>query len=249
MRYDTRYRPTGSSFASSIPTGVRWLLISNTALFVLYFFAVRVGFGAFFEPFQLIPSMVVKFPAIWQLGTYMFLHDPNGLMHILFNMLTLWMFGVSLEQTWGTKRFLTYYFVCGVGAAICVVIVGLLFGTANTPVIGASGAILGLLMAFGLLFPEVELLFFFLFPIKAKYYVMIVGAIVFMSSFIPSSGVSNIAHLGGMLVGYFYLRFKVGPIKLDFIGRQYKEWKLQRAKKKFQVYMRKHGSDREPWVH
>jgi membrane associated rhomboid family serine protease len=249
MRYDTRYRSTGSSFASSIPTGVRWLLISNTALFVLYFFAVRVGLGAYFEPFQLVPSMVVRFPAIWQLATYMFLHDPNGLMHILFNMLTLWMFGVSLEQTWGTKRFLTYYFVCGIGAGICVVIVGLLFGTSNTPVIGASGAILGLLMAFGLLFPEVELLFFFLFPIKAKYYVMIVGAIVFMSSFIPSSGVSNIAHLGGMLVGYFYLRFKVGPIKLDFIGRQYKEWKLQRAKKKFQVYMRKHGSDREPWVH
>lgn len=249
MRYDTRYRSTGSSFASSIPTGVRWLLISNTALFVLYFFAVRVGLGAYFEPFQLVPSMVVRFPAVWQLVTYMFLHDPNGITHILFNMLTLWMFGVSLEQTWGTKRFLTYYFVCGVGAGICVVIVGLLFGTSNTPVIGASGAILGLLMAFGLLFPEVELLFFFLFPIKAKYYVMIVGAIVFMSSFIPSSGVSNIAHLGGMLVGYFYLRFKVGPIKLDFIGRQYKEWKLQRAKKKFQVYMRKHGSDREPWVH
>src|SRR5260370_37826862 len=114
MRYDTRYRSTGSSFASSIPTGVRWLLISNTALFVLYFFAVRVGLGAYFEPFQLVPSMVVRFPAVWQLATYMFLHDPNGLMHILFNMLTLWMFGVSLEQTWGTKRFLTYYFVCGV---------------------------------------------------------------------------------------------------------------------------------------
>jgi membrane associated rhomboid family serine protease len=249
MRYDTRYRSTGSSFASSIPTGVRWLLISNTALFVVYFFAARVGLGAYFQPFQLVPAMVVKFPAVWQLVTYMFLHDPNGLTHILFNMLTLWMFGVSLEQTWGTKRFLTYYFVCGIGAGICVVIVGLLFGTANVPVIGASGAILGLLMAFGLLFPDVELLFFFLFPIKAKYYVMIIGAIVFMSSFIPSSGVSNIAHLGGMLVGYFYLRFKVGPLKLDFIGRQYKEWKLQRAKKKFQVYMRKHGSDREPWVH
>ena len=114
------------------------------------------------------------------------------------------------------------------------------------PVIGASGAILGLLMAFGLLFPDVELLFFFLFPIRAKYYVAIVGAIVFMSSFIPSSGISNIAHLGGMVIGYFYLRFKVGPIKLDFIGQQYHQWKLQRAKKKFQVYMRKHGSDREP---
>jgi membrane associated rhomboid family serine protease len=249
MRYDTRYRSTGSSFARSIPAGVRWLLISNTALFVLYFFAARVGFGAFFEPFELVPAMVVRFPALWQPFTYLFLHDPNGFSHILINMLSLWMFGVELEKTWGTKRFLTYYFVCGVGAGICVVIAGLLFGTPNVPVIGASGAILGLLMAFGLLFPDVELLFFFLFPIRAKYYVAIVGAIVFMSSFIPSSGISNIAHLGGMVIGYFYLRFKVGPIKLDFIGQQYHQWKLQRAKKKFQVYMRKHGSDREPWIH
>src|ERR1700690_3573553 len=102
MRYDTRYRPTGSSFASSIPAGVRWLLISNTALFVLYFFAARVGFGAFFEPFELVPAMVVRFPALWQPFTYLFLHDPNGFSHILINMLSLWMFGVDLEKTWVT---------------------------------------------------------------------------------------------------------------------------------------------------
>jgi membrane associated rhomboid family serine protease len=249
MRYDMRYRSTGSSFSSYLPAGVKWLLISNTVLFVLYFFAVRSGMGGFFAPFQLVPALVVKYPAVWQPFTYMFLHDPNGFMHILLNMLSLWMFGSTLEQTWGTKRFLTYYFVCGVGAGICVVIAGLVFGPANVPVIGASGAILGLLMAFGILFPDVELLFFFLFPIKAKYYVMIIGAMVFMSSFIPGSGVSNIAHLGGMLVGYLYLRFKVGPVNLDFIGRQYHQWKLQRAKKKFQVYLRKHGSDQEPWIH
>jgi membrane associated rhomboid family serine protease len=249
MRYDTRYRFSGSSFAGSLPTGVRWLLIANTALFVLYFFAERAGFGSLFAPFQLVQAMVVRYPAIWQPFTYLFLHDPNGFMHILLNMLSLWMFGVTLEQTWGTKRFLTYYFVCGVGAGLFVVVTGLAFGPANVPVIGASGAILGLLMAFGLLFPDVELLFFFLFPIKAKYYVMIIGAMVFLSSFTPGDGVSNIAHLGGMLVGYMYLRLKVGPVRLDFIGRQYKQWKLQRAKKKFQVYMRKHGSDRDPWVH
>src|SRR5271154_6990519 len=115
MRYDTRYRSTGSSFAGYLPAGVKWLLISNTVLFVLYFFAERAGFGGFFTPFQLVPAMVVKYPAIWQPFTYMFLHDPNGFMHILLNMLSLWMFGTTLEQTWGTKRFLTYYFVCGVG--------------------------------------------------------------------------------------------------------------------------------------
>jgi membrane associated rhomboid family serine protease len=248
MRYDTRYRSTGSSFSSYLPTGVKWLLISNTALFVLYFFANQAGFGQIFRLFALVPRTVVESFTIWQLGTYMFLHDPNGFMHILLNMLSLWMFGATLEQTWGTKRFLTYYFVCGVGAGVCVVLAALLFGPMNVSVIGASGAILGLLMAFGILFPDVELLFFFLFPIKAKYYVMIIGAMVFMSSFVPGSGVSNIAHLGGMVVGYLYLRLKFRAINLDFIGRTYKEWKLQRAKKKFQVYMRKHGSDRDPWV-
>jgi membrane associated rhomboid family serine protease len=249
MRYDTRYRPTGSSFASSIPTGVRWLLISNTAIWLLYFIAVRVGYASFFQPFQLIPELVVKFPAVWQLVTYMFLHDPIMPGHILFNMLSLWMVGKELERTWGTKRFLTYYFVCGIGAGVCVTLVALVFGSANVPVIGASGAILGLLMAFGLLFPDVELLFFWLFPIKAKYFVMILGAMMFFSSFNPNSGVSNIAHLGGMLVGYLYLRLKVGPVNFDFVGRQYKDWKLQRAKKKFQVYMKKHKSDSEPWIH
>ncbi len=248
MRYDTRYRSTRSNFSNYLPSGVKWLLITNTAIFVLYFFANQAGFGQFFNLFALVPQAVVHHLAIWQLGSYLFLHDPTGFMHILLNMLSLWMFGATLEQTWGTKRFLTYYFVCGIGAGICVVLVALIFGPMNGLVIGASGAILGLLLAFGILFPDVELLFFFLFPIKAKYYVMIVGALVFMSSFTPSSGVSNIAHLGGMLSGFLYLKLKVQSVNLDFVGNAYQQWKLQRAKKKFQVYMRKHGSDRGPWV-
>src|SRR5882757_6379743 len=155
MRYDTRYRSTGSSFSSYLPAGVKWLLISNTALFVVYFFANQAGFGQLFRLFALAPRTVVESFTIWQLGTYMFLHDPNGFLHILLNMLSLWMFGATLEQTWGTKRFLTYYFVCGVGAGVCVVLAALLFGPMNVSVIGASGAILGLLMAFGILFPDV----------------------------------------------------------------------------------------------
>ena len=144
--------------------------------------------------------------AIWQLVTYMFLHD-RGFGHILFNMLTLWMFGMDLERDWGTKHFLKYYFLCGIGAGICDVLVNAALGNLDTRTIGASGAIYGLLLAFGLLYPDRMVLMSFLFPIKAKYFVMIMGAIAFLSS-IGSSGsrVSNVAHLGGMLFGYAYLR-------------------------------------------
>ncbi len=240
MRYDTRPRSTGFRFASSLPAGVRWLLISNIALFVIYFFVNRTEGAQFFLLLSLVPQAVVRHFAIWQLFTYMFLHDPNGFSHILFNMLTLWMFGTDLERQWGTKRFLTYYFVCGVGAGICVVIINLLFGEMNARVIGASGAIYGLLLAFGLLYPDRTLLFSFLFPIKAKYFVMILGAIAFLSSFSVNGGLSNVAHLGGMLFGYAYLKMQFQAPNLAFIGQSYRDWKLQRAKKKFQVYMRKH---------
>jgi membrane associated rhomboid family serine protease len=249
MRYDTRYRSTGSSFAGYLPTGVKWLLISNIALFVFYYFGARSGLGPYFSLFSLVPQAVVQHLAIWQLFTYMFLHDPGGFGHILFNMLSLWMFGSDLERSWGTKRFLKYYFICGVGAGVCVVIINLLFGSPNQSVIGASGAIYGLLMAFGLLFPDRTILFSFLFPIKAKYFVMIMGAIAFLSSFNVNSGISSVAHLGGMLFGYAYLRMQINTVSFDFIGKSYRDWKLQRAKKKFQVYLRKHGSDQEPWIH
>ena len=248
MRYDTRYRSAGPSFSSYLPVGVKWLLITNIALFVLYYFGARSSYAQYFSLFALVPDAVIGHFAIWQLFTYMFLHDPFGFGHILFNMLTLWMFGADLERTWGTRRFLNFYFICGVGAGVCVVLINLIFGSMNARVIGASGAIYGLLMAFGLLYPDRTILFSFLFPIKAKYFVMILGAIAFLSSFNVNSGLSSVAHLGGMLFGYAYLRMQLRTLNVDFFKQQYQQWKLQRAKKKFQVYMRKHGSGRGPWV-
>ncbi len=88
--------------------------------------------------------------AIWQLVTYMFLHSVTNFWHILLNMFMLWMFGKDIENTWGTKRFLQYYFLCGIGAGICVVVGNVLFGSLDTQTIGASGAIYGLLLAFGM---------------------------------------------------------------------------------------------------
>ncbi len=245
MQY-TRYRRSGY-YSSYFPPGVKWLLISNIAIFVVNFFA-KVAIGS--DPFQelgLIPSHVLSRGYIWQLATYMFLHFDFW--HIILNMFGLWMFGVTLEGDWGTKRFLQYYFLCGVGAAVCVILLSFWMHESTVRTIGASGAIYGLLLAFGVLYPDTPILFSFLFPIKAKYFVMIFGAIEFMSLF-PRSGVSHIAHLGGMLFGFVFLKFRVKRLKpLASLRTRYQEWKLQRARRKFQVYLRKHDDDRDRWVH
>ena len=250
MRYTTSYSSRGFFFDRSFPNGVKWLLISNVAVFLVYFFLVDQVPGLFF-PLQLIPHMVVR-GAFWQPFTYLFLHDPHGLFHILFNMLALWMFGTPVEQTWGTRRFLKYYFLCGIGAGACAVVGNLLFGNPGTRTIGASGAIYGLLLAFGMLFPEMQILWSFLLPIKAKYFVAILGAIEFMLSFASSgSNVSHVAHLGGMLFGYVYLKSSRSRSGLlDSWKEWYKDYKLQRAKRKFQVYLKKRGGpgDRDRWV-
>jgi membrane associated rhomboid family serine protease len=196
---------------------------------------------------SLSPDYVVHRFAIWQLATYLFLH--GGIWHLLVNMFTLWMFGATLERDWGTRRFLKYYFICGVGAGLCDVTVNALLGNWSTSTIGASGAIYGLLLAFGVLYPETTILFSFLFPIKAKYFVMIYGGIELLAALgTRNSGVSNVAHLGGMIFGFVYLKMHFPTVDLEDVRGWYRNWKLQRAKKKFQVYMRKRGSGPGPWV-
>src|SRR5690348_16434542 len=198
--YVNRYIPS-----SRFPTGLKWLLIVNLAVFVLNYILQPSGANTFLRYFVLVPAQVVHTLAVWQLVTYMFLH--TGIGHILWNMLTLWMFGAELERLWGTKRFLRFYFVCGIGAAITVIVVDYLFGDPNVATIGSSGAIYGILMAYALLFPDRLILFGFLIPIKVKYFVMIMGAVVFMNAFVHfGSGVSQVAHLGGLVVAFFMMR-------------------------------------------
>lgn len=243
-------------FYWSFPQGVKWLILTNVAVYLIYFF------GSFFRGdeilgfLKLVPVEVLH-GAVWQPVTYLFLHSLGGPGHILFNMLALWMFGAPIEETWGTKRFLQYYFLCGIGAGLCVVVANMLWGNPGVAVLGASGAIYGLLLAFGMLFPEQEILIAFLFPIKAKYMVMIFGGIAFVFSFQRGSTVSNLAHLGGMIFGFLYIRTQLGAKRRKAVagpgfsfdlGRRWKEYKLQRAKKKFQVYMKKHDSGRGPRV-
>lgn len=243
MAYRSSYRYSGAGFSGYFPPGVKWLLILNTAIFVLSYVSAGTGLQQLFSLLALAPVAVVKSLAVWQLVTYQFLH--GGFLHLLFNMLTLWMFGTTLERDWGTRRFVRYYLLCGVGAGLSDVLVNAAIGNWGTRTVGASGAIYGLLLAFGVLYPNVTVLFNFLFPLKAKYFVMIYGAMALLGSLNVNSGVSNLAHLGGMLFGYLLLRSpawaRQGPPALVRLRQGYRRWRVERAKKKFQVYLRKHG--------
>ncbi|MGB9605805.1 MAG: rhomboid family intramembrane serine protease [Bryobacteraceae bacterium] len=247
-----QYRPAGY-YTSRMPPGVKWLLILNIAVYVAQFFCINLARRDPFAILALAPWQVLERGYLWQLGTYLFLH--GGLTHILFNMFTLWMFGMDLERDWGTRAFLRYYFLCGIGAGLCVVAINLLWGDPYTRTLGSSGAIYGLLLAYGLLYPDRTVLFSFLFPIKAKYFVLIIGAIAFLGSFgAAGSGVSHVAHLGGMLFGYAYLRSRRPARRLaprvswtTRLREAWRQWKIRRARRKFEVYLRQH--DRHRWPH
>jgi membrane associated rhomboid family serine protease len=253
MAQSYRARFAGSPLMFGMTPAVKWLLIVNTAIFVLCYLLPSAG-AQLMGIFGLTPTAVVHYFAVWQLFTYLFLHSTATFTHILMNMLTLWMFGVPLESVMGSRRFLRYYFFCGVGAGVAVVVLNyfgrFLFhiGNPDAVTIGASGAIYGLLLGFGMLFPDARILFFFLFPIPARIYVWIMAAIVFLSTLGDTGGsVSHFAHLGGIVCGYVFFRLGLDRVRwpefhpLESIGRQYREWKMQRAKRKFKVYLRKHG--------
>lgn len=139
----------------------------------------------------------------WQLVSYMFLH--GGISHLFFNMFALWMFGMDIENLWGTKKFLFYYFLCGIGAGVANLLIAPMFGP-TAPTIGASGAVYGILVAFGYLFPNRPIYLYFFVPIKAKYLIVIYMAIEFFSaSSSLNSGIAHVAHLGGGIIGFIYL--------------------------------------------
>jgi membrane associated rhomboid family serine protease len=246
--YVNRYIPS-----NRLPTGLKWLLICNVVIFVLKYVLHASRADLFLDNFALVPAQVVQTLALWQLVTYMFLHAGIG--HILWNMLGLWMFGAELERQWGTTKFLRFYFICGICAGLTVVAAAYIFGGIDVATVGSSGAVYAILMAYALIFPDQTILFGFLIPIKSKYFVMIIGAIVFLQSYSATVGgqgsnVAVVAHLGGLVAGFLMLRGK--QLKLQIrqpVISNYKEWKLRRAKKKFEVYLRKQDSNRDRWVH
>jgi membrane associated rhomboid family serine protease len=203
----SNYRPwRGSSFdrySGMFPPAIKWLLIINAAMFFLPQI-LRIDFQLD-HLLGLVPALVWGRGFVWQLATYMFLH--GGIWHILINMFILWMFGSELERTWGTREFLKFYFIAGIGAGLINVgFAALRPSTAMIPVIGASGAIYGLLVAYAMLFPERYVYLYFLIPVKVKYLVIFMVALEFFSTYRPD-GVAHFAHLGGALVGFLYLKY------------------------------------------
>jgi membrane associated rhomboid family serine protease len=194
---------------------VKWLIIANVAIWLVFQVILEryvLSQPFITEYFGLIPGLVFQKFFVWQVGTYMFLHSYN-VFHILFNMLMLWWLGAELEQRWGPKFFLAYYLVSGIGAGVLYVlgILGytLITGSVSglmTPVIGASGAVFGLLLAYGIIFGERIVYFLMVFPMRAKYFVMILGAVEVMNLVNGGSDVANLAHLGGIASGYVFLK-------------------------------------------
>lgn len=181
---------------------------------------------------------------IWQPFTYMFLHSGRDLFHLLFNMLFVWMFGGDLERAWGGKAFLRYYLVCGFGAGWVAAIAGILSGGpgASIPTIGASGAVYGLLAAFGILFAERTVLFMMIFPMKARTMALLLfGMALFYSLTDSNPGVSDVSHVAGAVVGFLFLK------RAWRFGDFYKDLKWRYARRRFKVVSRK-DDDFDKWV-
>ncbi|MCW9707165.1 rhomboid family intramembrane serine protease [Fodinibius salsisoli] len=199
MNYQSpNYQP--NTQISIFPPAVKHLLIINALCFVALNTPI-IG-GPLFAYGALWPIGSGHFD-IWQLVSYMFLHA--GFSHIFFNLFALWMFGQAIENYWGTRRFTVYYFLTGIGAAL----LHMLIGAGGAPTLGASGAVYGILLAFGMMFPERPIMLLFPpIPIKAKYFVAGFGVIELISGLSrANSGVAHFAHLGGMLVGFILIKY------------------------------------------
>jgi len=223
-----------SGIQSNFPKGIRYLLIATIVVYIFqlipYTEALLMEFGS------LMPSQVVGKAQLWRLITYMFLHDSGNPLHILFNLLSLWMFGVEIENSWGTSRFVRFYFISGVGAGLFSLLM-IFFG--DTLIIGASGAVLALLTAYAWYYPDRKLLLFFLFPVPVRIAVIIFGAISLAFAFQSGGGIAHITHLGGIIVAIVYLKYyntgiswyqHIRALKAEKTMRRYAARKINRDK-------------------
>ena len=249
MGLDSRdyYRPSGMGGFSFFPPVLKKLLIINAVVFLIqmmgkmiyvsgpvtlndlitrYFALIPLGdvaVGVFDQSGRLVGSMSAAFYP-WQLVTYLFLHA--GFMHILFNMLFLWMFGMEIENIMGSRKFLTFYLVSGIGAGLFQLLVAPLLGEVG-PTLGASGAVYGVMIAFAMFFPNRYIFVYFLLPIKAKYLITILFIIEFMSVG-DQSIVAHLAHIGGAVTAFvFVLIDRKHQFNFNNLMRNFKKPKSQ----------------------
>ena len=229
------YHSSANIMIPRITPGVKMLIIVNLVCWFLLVAVVQRFFlkeDMVYYMLGFVPSLAGGKFFIWQFFTYMFLHS-SGVFHILFNMLVLWMFGSELERLWRKKFFLLYYIVCGVGSAVVYFIgVGLysILGGQSAvmgiPVVGASGAVFGLLLAYGWIFRDRVVLFMFIFPMKARTFTILIAGVELFTMLQSGFGspVANLAHLGGLLSGFLFLQYRFVSQKwgMSFIFQKFK---------------------------
>lgn len=230
MGYRSSYPQMQFNMMIPVTPVVRWLIGINVFVWLVLQVIVEGYFLS--QPyityiFGLVPENVFSKFFLWEPVSYMFLHSRN-VFHIVFNMLLLWWLGSELEQRWGSRFFLTYYLATGLGAGLIYIVATLIYAFVagptpllTIPVVGASGAIFGLLLAYGIIFGERVVYFMMVFPMRAKYFVMILGAVEVAT--LLNNGVggdtANLAHLGGLLSGYLFLK--------GYTRFQQKRWRKQ----------------------
>lgn len=191
---------------NAFPPGVKHLLIING----LFAFAQTTPLvSPVMDTYLILYPMSSGLFYPWQLVSYMFLHGGFG--HLFFNLFALWMFGQQIEHVWGTRRFVSYYLLSGVGAAFIHLLVS------GSPVIGASGGVFGILLAYGMMFPNRRILLLIPpVPIPAKFFVAGYGALELLNGLSASySGVAHFAHLGGMVAGFLLIRYWRLPVRVE----------------------------------
>ena len=208
MKYRLHFNPGETAYKPQIFTEAIKILISiNFVIYVLQSLAGKEDI--FFRLFGLVPNVFISELMLWQPFTYMFFHAPYyssvGISHILLNMLGLWVFGRELEQAWGKNKFLKYYFLTGIGSGVITYLFQI---NSDNPVIGASGAVYGILLAYGISFPNRMLYIWGLIPVRSIWLVVIMGSIAFFGLLGRADGISHVTHISGMLIGYILLKKK-----------------------------------------
>jgi len=227
MKYQFQSNPGEFSYKPALFTNAIKVLISiNFGIFILQTFSGSETL--FFPLFGLVPKLVWSESMIWQPFTYMFFH--GGIWHVLINMFVLWMFGSELERLWGKGQFLRFYFMTGIGSGLVTMLFSL---QSMTPIVGASGAVYGILIGYGLTYPNRTVYLYGIIPIKSIWFVLGIGLIAFMSSFDNMSPVSHITHLSGMIIGYVMLKKPIHWNGFLFqLRKKTLEYKIQKEEKR-----------------
>jgi membrane associated rhomboid family serine protease len=226
----------------SLPPVVKRLLIANAAVFLLSRMIPGIPLEQIESMFGFVAADVFGRGRVWQFATYMFLH--GGLFHILFNMLLLWMFGTTVEHRWGSRAFVTYYAVCGLGGAVLSWVMD---PGSSIPMIGASAATLGVLLAYTLMYPDQKVLLYFVIPIKMKVLLWLLVAVDLIGAVgLLKGNTAHFAHLGGLLFGYLYLKqdWRMGALGRKFRGARARQQMKQRAKDAERAVSRQEEIDR-----